>query len=339
MSSNTFSDEKGDFPYYLNHEPVHQLSAIEEIIFQQEILLTNSPVGLNALFRALKETEAGRVRQFSSGRKARYGSIFTALLPLGEWSLKKKKEIIQTFMAAVIGEERLIYVAWEEMKGIATYIRIYVTDREWLSYRPLHYKRDVYADSSGKLCNKDNPTAKLIRKKGEIKEWIGTGFSLTKTRIFCYSDREDFTKRFVDFWKQALLRLKTIISGKFVFTRKKLHFEMFRYLKRSYIHQNHLMSYMENILNRLYEEIYPDSFSVYKDGGSPGEPLFTKNNRLLTEIFHHYANRFKNNVFHVESLEFKIIGRADLADANLRYLQQVFDAEISEKFGAICPDG
>lgn len=330
----TFCDETGRFPCFFKQQPVYDLDQIQLRIAQYDVLATNSPVSLDGIFLELRKIESQKERHYKpdSGRKTRYGSHIIGLLPHGNWSKSKKQKIIKTFAEAVISEEKLLYFAWEEVIGIARYLHVYFTDREWLPYRAIHYKRDVWQDANGQLCTKHTPGARLTRRKGEVKDYVSAGFSITKSRIFSYKDLEDFKKRFEDFWILALQKMKTIAQGTFLMARKKLHFEMARYLKRVYIHQNHLMTYIENILNLLYEPLYPDDYEVHRHGGSPGESLKSKNHVALEEIYNHYRSRFKHNKFHYKGEVFYLNGRADLADANIEYLKQIFDKEISDKF-------
>lgn len=325
----SYIDADGNSLIYIKHETVRSIPMILEEAEAYGILATDTD-NPETMLMNLAAYEASREYRY---KKREYqtiqGHLFTALLPHGEYTEKTKKKVIRKFVEYFRGEEKnLKYLAWEEVRGQGRYLKVYMTDRQYVINHPIRYKTDRYVHKdTKKWVKKDDEGAVLKIKKGSLKEYI-TGWLQTKSRIFYNPDAEVFRQRLQDCWKQACNSINAFEKGDFIFERKKINEEMNRYLKREYIHQNHLMTYIENQLNELNPIEYYESYECQKEGIPKGTRKETSLNQKLRKIFEHYKARFRNNVFHVERVAFKLQGRADLIDANLKYLRQIFDEEI-----------
>ncbi|MEG0366597.1 MAG: hypothetical protein RR585_07160, partial [Coprobacillus sp.] len=238
-------------------------------------------------------------------------------------------------------EKQLKYFAYEQVKGKATYIHIYISDRLYYDCYQSFYTRDYYQDRlTGKMTTKDTPGAVKTHSKGECKEIIYKSFGETKTRIFIYKDFSDWINRFKELFKQCLLKLQVLISSKYVFSRKKFSDNCNRYLKRIYIEVNYLQAYIENELYMSLKDVqrHADTYDVNRYGYSEGEMVDLKGKSKLDDIFFKYKGRFDKGSFHHEGVEYKISPRKktndfiriDHVEEHIKLMKKMFIKELIE---------
>ncbi len=322
----TYSTEEYT-PLYVKNEPVRSLSMIINCIEAYGVLDTDMPGATVNFIKQIGDYENDKARKVTKKEyQQRFGMLFRCLLPLGEKKNSIKKKIVRKFVKDLRGEEKdLKYCSWEAVQGKGSYIYIYICDREFVKNRKTYYKRDYYVDSCGKMCSKHCDDKRLVKRKGEFKEYVN-GFMPTKSRIFFDKNVESFRNRILEFWKSACDCL--LEKGKYIFRRKKIGQKVNRWTRRLRIRQNHLMSYIENCINKYYELIYEDGYDSCKNGSNGSEELYTAKNRKLDELFFKYRNRFIKESFHVDDVEFLMKGRADIAEAAIDYLKELFNQEM-----------
>ena len=342
MNLRTYMDYEGGFPSFVRTEVIRNMDDIEMRLSHFELLCSNTKSSVASVFRELRIIENERKRSYNnSDYRARYGMELICLLPHGNLSNKDKVRLISKFTESIMGQEKLLYFAYENFVGLATYVHIYFTDREYLPYRAEYYSRDYYQDKdTKKMVKKGTKNSVLVAKEGDIKGYTTPGFSKTKSGTFTFKTHKanEFREKFHNFWKQALIFVGTIAKGIVYFKRKKVHEPATRFIKRIIRGQNQLMAYIENVLNSYAEEVYYSAYRTYRDGSGGNQRIETKRNRQIMEVYHHYRNRFKNNLFHDKGKEYRLFGRVDVSEENLELLRKVFDQEVKEKFESEDPN-
>lgn len=331
----TFINEE-DYPAFCKLKVVRNIEWILQKIDVYGYIETDMVISPIQFLKKLIEFEKCHEREFkNSNYQPRYGIEFVLLLPHGPIDIKTKQQAIRQFIKKVRDVEvNLKYVAWEEVVGMATYIHVYVCDRQYFSSKVEYYTRDYYQNSiTKKMCGKEEENAVLVAKKGSVKQRIYQTFEHSKTRRFVYKDDFDkFIGIFLQYWKDTLWQLKMVYESKFVFKRKRFGELNNQYIKRIYLKINRLETIFESAINATYQKLQKrvSIYDAYRYGGTPGELYETKGTKQLQGLYMKYLKRFVKMSFHHNDIEYSLKGRVDIVESNLDFLEELFFEEIKQ---------
>lgn len=297
--------------------------------------------------------EEAHTRRYT-GKKMRYGVWIDLMLPIGNWEKSTMLKIARRFANRIqAGFKGLKWFAFYYYKGKATYIRLWISDREKYYVprliKPV-YKRNIYINAkTGVFCSKKDEDAVLAYKKGAVKKnakAIGKSyFAEAKTRLFAYSTRPSAGKEkrtwLLNCALEALNGLGVDIHEEFMFKRRKMKRSFSLYVKRCVIAENKLQIYTEDVLNRLMNAelnaaplyLNDEKYLHVSPGMSDEEMLKMKVPSLfsagLIEIYEWLENIFTVGKFTYKDVEYRFHHtRVDLAEQALRQLRICFDRKV-----------
>ncbi len=345
---NTFYDESNDMTF-VQDRPVYDLDSIIEAIKSYRLIKHDMPYKPEEFLQKVYEYEIDHHYKYQDGGKKfkqRFGIHFTLLLPIGFEDRFKGDEyafnrsliaLTEEFVRKIRGSEvYLRYVAWYVPIGdIARYIHIYLSDREFVEFDKVLYRKDFWQDkTSGKMCKAHDPNGALTHKKGEVKGYIHKTFKPAKTRILAARNEEELRKRgemFREIWRTILLTQKLVFRNKLTFKRKKYSNFSNRFLRRIYQKCNWIMTEFENKI-AIYscDEVRQANWHDIKDGADPNDAIDTSLKRKIESLFYRYKEYFKKMKFTVaEGVKLSLNGRCDFAEAALDKLREKFNLELS----------
>lgn len=338
------------------HDPSwisHPESADEKIRF---FALGNSgfdEMSASQFLKAFVGYEESHARRYA-GKKMRYGVWIDLMLPIGNWEkttmLKIARRFAKRIQAGFIG---LKWFAFYYYKGKATYIRLWISDREKYYVprliKPV-YKRNIYINAkTGVFCSKKDENAVLAYRKGAVKKGVKplgkSYFAEAKTRLFAYSARPSAGKEkrtwLLNCALEAMKGLGIEIHEGFLFKRRKMKRSFSLYVKRCVIAENKLQIYTEDVLNRLMNAemnaaplyLEDEKYMHVSPGVSEDELKKMKVPSLfsagLIEIYEWLESIFTEGKFTYKDMEYKFHKtRVDLAEQALRQLRICFERKI-----------
>lgn len=303
--------------------------------------------------KAFVEYENGHARQYA-GKKMRYGVWIDLMLPIGNWEKNNMMKVARRFAKRIqAGFKGLKWFAFYYYKGKATYIRLWISDREKYYVprlvKPV-YKRNIYINAkTGVFCSKKDEDAVLAYRKGAVKKdakpLSKSYFADVKTRLFAYSARPSAGKEkrtwLVNCALEAMKGLGIEIHESFMFKRRKMKRSFSLYVKRCVIAENKLQIYTEDVLNRLMSAemnaaplyLKNEKYMHVSPGVSDEELMKMKIPSMfsvgLIEIYEWLEIIFAEGEFIYKDVEYKFHQtRVDLAEQALWQLRICFDRRI-----------
>lgn len=303
--------------------------------------------------KAFTEYEKAHERHYA-GKKMRYGVWIDLMLPIGNWEKSTMLKIARRFAKRIqVGFKGLKWFAFYYYKGKATYIRLWISDREKFYVPKLIkpvYKRNIYVNAkTGVFCSKKDEDAVLAYRKGAVKKdakpLSKSFFAETKTRLFAYSTRPSAGKEkrtwLLNCAIEAMKGFGIDIHEGFMFKRRKMKRSFSLYVKRCVIAENKLQIYTEDVLNRLMSAeinaaplyLKDEKYMHVSPGVGEDELMKMKIPSLfsagLIEIYEWLENIFAEGKFTYKDVEYKFHQtRVDLAEQALRQLRICFDRRI-----------
>lgn len=337
-------DNQNESQDYVKLNIVRNLNSLKGFHHNHSCIMHNVGMNVSNYIDRLIEFESTLERKFTneSNYEARYGILLDVLLPKGDWSDSTKKKLAAKYVRYIIGEEKqLKYIAWDVKKSKRTWMKIYISDREFYPQtKAVTYKRDLYVrkDTKG-FCKANAEGAIKVASKGEVKKdsdgnviFESIVFKKKKSRRFCYKDahKEAFLKSFKEFFIQALVKCKCkLVKGKF-FVRMNLRYAINPEQRRIIIAVNRCMQYIQNQLNIEYQKslVYLDAYDITAGGGSRNERVPGDYTKKWLTLFEKYRLIFRKKVHVVEEETISLSGRCDkVEDATIR-LKEIFDKEL-----------
>lgn len=297
--------------------------------------------------------EEERKRNYQS-KKMRYGLFFLAMLPKGSWDDLSMSKAARCFANQLRGENKgLKWVVWSYRKGKATYLLLWMADREKF-YVP-HKKTKVFTKTqyinkqTGKFCGKNDPDAEVLFKKGSKKEdgEIYTWFAEQKTRAFAYSTSESGKAKrqwLCDCLIHALKEFAVKIMEGFMLKRRKMKAFYNRWVKRCVVAHNRVQKHIEDTLNYYWtlernsapmsirdELILQESTGIF-DSDIIDMKLPTAFSRDLKSLYQKLVEIFEGNLtFVYQENEYRLKDcRCDRYEEVCRSLKKYFEEEMNQ---------
>lgn len=303
--------------------------------------------------KAFTEYEKAHERHYA-GKKMRYGVWIDLMLPIGNWEKSTMLKVARRFAKRIqAGFKGIKWFAFYYYRGKATYIRLWISDREKYYVPKLVkpvYKRNIYVNAkSGVFCSRKDEDAVLAYRKGAVKKGAKTlgksYFAETKTRLFAYSTRPSAGKEkrtwLLNCALEALKGFGIEIHEGFMFKRRKMKRSFSLYVKRCVIAENKLQIYTEDVLNRLMNAemnaaplyLKDEKYLHVSPGVSDEELMKMKVPSVfsagLIEIYEWLETIFAEGKFTYKDVEYKFHKtRVDLAEQALRQLRICFERKI-----------
>lgn len=341
------------YQHFVKVSILRSLNTLRNLNKKYRLIHNNFHKSVNSYINALDEFESNKKRMFDNSQyKARYGVIIDVLLPKNEWYDYELKKLSSTYCRYIIQKEKgLKYAAWIVKKGQASYLKIYISDREVHETEKVKtYKRTMYVNKhTNIICKADDPDAIVKHKKGDfVLDQDGNKiveqleFKDRKTDLFKYKDSQynSFIQMFKDFYLQAILKTLDKIKinfGKY-FRRYNLKYGYDAFQKRIIKANNLLMQYIQNCINEeLSKHIrYPDEYERNRLLYEPGEIIQTEPGKKFLKLFDKYSKIFKEKMFSIGNKNYKIAKcRVDIAEDNLEKLKKFFDRTFKAMKGGL----
>lgn len=229
------------------------------------------------------------------------------------------KQICKDFMFRFCPE--LPFCAGKESHGQGTYLTIYISERQYKvdGFQSGHLcKRDFYVNKAGRMCKKNDPDARLIRKKGDLIKSFACNWS-NKTHLFMTngSKFDELMESIKEVYENILDRYGLLQHKQVLIKRVDRHKAHNRYQQRNISKINNLIVHVECSLNKL-GQILVDGY-LYDE---------------FCSGFHRLRNRYKaifsNKFFkyHKVKLNIGMNTRWDILDENLDTLHDNFEADL-----------
>ena len=331
---------------YMRIEIVRNLEELKVGKYQgkslgKELLKNCEESSSSAFFQSLIDFEGKKTRKYkNSDYEARFGYLFTCLLPSGNNTDARCKKLAAIFAKKVIQKEKgLKYVVWKKFKGKGVYLNIYISDREQYDHvRVKTYKANIYRNKYSKvICGATDEDAELVCKKGDpIRDKNGNviaenkAFKDRKSRRFCFKEenQECFYQTFRELWVQSIKKVLKNIKEGLLIRRHNLKKAKNRFIKRSIVAVNLLMQIIQSELNnRIWEsQRYPDAYEIEVGLYHPSERIQTSQTKKWVELFERYRKYFASQSFTKDDVDYSIAltERCDRVEKNVQVLKEMF---------------
>lgn len=340
---------------YFVSEPVRKLEKVMKMNFEKNNLFDIK--SNEFLEKYLDNEQRNKKRKFitlenKKTYKSRNGIMFTFLIPR-DFVIEKEKinRVLKKMMNFIIDKEKGLVYCWTVKKKKVGYNKfiyllvVWCCDREYYPHKEtIKYKKDIYYSSvTNTFCKADDPNAKLIHKKGEVKAEKDMLFKTRKSRLFCFANTQAFIS-FVNTVKDYYISLletvyQTKIHNGIIFRRKNLKKAYSRFIRRIMLANNRCRKYIQDKLNFLFWKLkqkygeIPWELMKMGDRNVPFDELELPKNiqTKFDKLVQKYRKIFSNDVFtYEENLDLPIYKTScNVVENNINFLMEHARIEIN----------
>lgn len=291
---------------------------------------------IDFLKRLLKYEKEHQYNYDKSSYKAICGIQLELLLPRKIHTINQKRKLVQRFMRKInpIGY-KLPTIAYEEKRGSAGYIKILLSEREFIDHiEAKTYSRNYY-DKQGNITRKKGDV--MLDKQGnEIKHHV---LWSKKTRLFTISKQnfQRITQQLVDHYIEAVKSILNKINTRFRIKKKAARGQWHYFNRKVCMEINLAKQYIEFYCNHAaFKQKENNQNAWYEDHRGKAMPV--PKIKEIISLFHKFKKRFEKQSFHDKDGTLRSIAYRHVPLPELQQNLDILKTEFKSELIAIIPN-